>query len=55
MPRNECTYGYVPVGRRTERRVWYVKDGTLLDSKKKPPECPECQRILHHEGRPPAD
>lgn len=41
-PCESCDYGYVPVKKSMERRVWCVKDGKTLDCKKSPPECPEC-------------
>lgn len=56
MPCNECDYGYVPVRKTVERRVWCIKDGKTLDCKKTPAECPQCRRILGQEpARPPAD
>ncbi len=56
MPCNECDYGYVPVKKQTERRVWCIKDGKTLDCKKNPAECPECRKILNQQpARPPAD
>ena len=55
MPCNECDYGYVPVRKTTERRVWCIKDGKTLDCKKTPAECPECRGVLHQDSKPPAD
>ena len=45
-PCESCTYGYVPVGKSSERRVWCVKDGKTLDCMKKPAECPECAKQM---------
>jgi hypothetical protein len=45
-PCESCDYGYVPVGKRSERRVWCIKDGKTLDCKKSPPECPECAKAV---------
>lgn len=56
MPCNECDYGYVPVRKTMERRVWCIKDGKTLDCKRTPTECPECRRRMGQEQtRPPAD
>ena len=49
MPCSECDYGYVPVKKQTERRVWCVKDGKTLDCKKNPAECPECRKMMNQE------
>ena len=43
-PCESCDYGYVPVGKRSERRVWCIKDGKTLDCTKNPPECPDCAK-----------
>jgi uncharacterized protein YceK len=48
MPCSSCDYGYVPVGKHSERRVWCIKDGKTLDCKKSPPECPECARAIQN-------
>jgi len=41
-----CDYGYVPVKKSSDRRVWCIKDGKMLDCTKNPPECPECAKKL---------
>jgi len=55
MPCDRCDYGYVPVKHTSERRVWCIKDGNMLDCQKTPAECPECRKMLHQDTRPPTD
>jgi len=52
-PCDHCDYGYVPVKHTSERRVWCIKDGKMLDCQKNPAECPECRKMMHQ--GPPAD
>ncbi len=42
MPCEQCTYGYVPVKKSSERRVWCVIDGKTVDCQKDPTACPGC-------------
>lgn len=44
MPCEKCDYGYVPVRKSMERRVWCIVDGKKMDCRKVPPECPECAK-----------
>lgn len=43
-PCESCNYGYVPVKKTSERRVWCVIDGKTVDCKKDPAGCPECAK-----------
>ena len=43
-PCGSCTYGYIPVKKTSERRVWCVVEGKTVDCKKDPAACPECAK-----------
>jgi len=45
-PCEQCDYGYVPVKKMTERRVWCIVDGKKVDCTKNPAECPECAKKM---------
>ena len=42
-PCDKCNYGFVGVGKRTEKRYWCVIDGKTYDCSKNPAECPDCR------------
>ena len=43
-PCENCSYAYVPVGKRMEGHPFCEVNGKRVDCKKSPAECPECAK-----------